>query len=230
MKLRRTEETKKEDLTELVDLITEDEPKSEVVEINKKEGKRLEKESKKKEPRESIVDKLKNKLKKKDNKVEKTEEENGMKKRKKRKFKLDLSVIIFFIIILLVGALVFYLTVGQRGSKYGDRLRGIENISFTKKDKNKYVESLTSNENVKSASIDIQGRIIYVIVDFKDYVSLDDARNIVNDSLANLSDEVKGFYDINALITKSDEQANEEGKKEFPRSGYKRKTSGIIVW
>ena len=152
------------------------------------------------------------------------------KPRTKRRFKLDLSVIIFIVIILLVGFLVFYLTIGQRGNKYGDRLDGIEKISFTKKDKNSYVDSLKNNENIKSASIDIQGRIIYVIVDFKDYVSLDDARNIVNDSLANLSDEVKGYYDINALITKSDEQANEEGKKEFPRSGYKRKTSGIIVW
>lgn len=152
------------------------------------------------------------------------------KTRTKREFKLDLSVIIFFVIILLVGALVFYLTIGQRGNKYGDRLRGIEKISFTKKDKNKLVDSLKGNEAIKSASLDIQGRIIYIIVDFKDYVSIDDARNIVSDSLVNLSDEVKGYYDINALITKSDEKANEEGKKDFPRSGYKRKTSGSIVW
>ncbi len=148
----------------------------------------------------------------------------------KKKFKIDLSVIIFIVVVLLIGLVIFYLTLGQRGNKYGDRLRGIEKISFTKKDKNKYIDSLKGNETVKSASIDIQGRIIYVIVDFKDYVSIDDARNIVSDSLGNLSDEVKGYYDINALITKSDEQPNEEGNKQFPRSGYKRKTSGTIVW
>lgn len=148
----------------------------------------------------------------------------------KRKFKLDLSVIIFVAIILIVGILVFYLTIGQRGNKYGDRLRGIEKISFTKKDKSKFVDALKNNEAVKSASIDIQGRIIYVIVDFNESISIDDARNIVSDSLSNLSDEVKGYYDINALITKSDEKPNEDGKTQFPRSGYKKKTSGSIVW
>ena len=76
----------------------------------------------------------------------------------------------------------------------------------------------------------------------KEEVSLDDAKNIGNESLNNLSDAVKGYYDINVLITKKDEKGTEESKldadgnekkvihKEFPISGYKNNSSDHIVW
>lgn len=193
---------------------------------------------------------IKNKDKKKEKIVEnKTEvekplkeKENIMSKKPKRKIKIDLSIIIFVAIIVLLFVIVLLLTLGNGGNKYGNRLKGIDKISFTKKDKNKFVNSIKSNENVNSASIDIQGKIIYVIVDVKENVSVEDAQNIVNGSLENLSDAVKGFYDINALVTKKEEvpvetvSVDSEGKekkesnKSFPISGYKNNSSENIVW
>lgn len=174
--------------------------------------------------------------------VEIKEESKDMKRRLKKKFKLDLPVIIFIAVVALIAAVVLYLTIGNRGSKYGDRLRGINKISFTKKDKNKFVDSIKSNDKVNSASIDIQGKLIYIMLDVKKDVSIGDAEKIVNDSLSNLSDAVKGYYEINALITKKEEVPTEETKQDaegkekkiehrvFPISGYKNNTSDHIVW
>lgn len=224
MKLRSKKETKKEDLTELVDKITEnfnDELTEEVKEI------------------EEII--TEEEPKKETKKEEKKEVKEPMSKRRK-KFKIDLSIIIFIAVLLLAAGLVIFLTIGNGGSKYGERLKGIEKISFNKKDKNKIIDGIKANENVNSASLDIQGKIIYIIVDVKENVSLDDAKNIVNESLNNFSDAVKGYYDINALITKKEEKGTEEIKtdgdgketkiihKEFPISGYKNNSSDHIVW
>jgi hypothetical protein len=170
------------------------------------------------------------------------EESKDMSRRRKLRFKIDLPVVIFVVIILLVLGLVLYLTVGQRGNKYGTRLHGIDKISFTKKEKNKFIDSIKSNDKVNSVSIDIQGKLIYIMADFKTDVSADDAKNVINESLNSLSDAVKGFYDINALITKKDEVPTEESKidadgnekkvehRVFPISGYKNNDSDHIVW
>ena len=259
MKTKKTKDINKMDLTELVDLIADDDnnEKSEAVEIDKKtikaEKKKAAKEAKLKAKEEKRIDKIAKKATKEDkeekivkaNKEEKPaeEKEETMGRKKKFKFKIDFSVIIFIVIVLIIGLLVLYLTVGQSGNKYGTRLKGIEKISFKKKDKSKVVDGLKANENVKDASIDIEGRIIYIIFDVKENVSKDDAKNIANDSLGNLSDEVKGFYDIVVIIKKTEEKIEEvtitegdgssetkEIRREFPISGAKRKTSDHIVW
>ena len=238
MKFKKTKETKtkKEDLTEVIDKITEnfdDELLEETRELKeimeeevKEEPKKSEEPKKVEEPKKEIV---------------KQKEEKVM-ARPKKKFKLDMSIIIFIFVLVLIGGIVIFLTVGHGGSKYGERLKGIEKISFTKKDKDKFINSIKSNENVNSASIDIQGKIIYVIVDVKENVSIEDARNILNGSLENLSDKVKNYYDLNALITKKAEVPTEEVKtdadgketkvehRDFPISGYKNNSSDHIVW
>ena len=170
------------------------------------------------------------------------EKSNDMSRRRKLRFKFDLPVVIFIVIIVLVAGLVLYLTIGQKGNKYGNRLHGIEKISFKKKDQSKFADSIKSNDKVNSVSVDIQGKLIYIMVDFKNDVSAEDAENVINESLNNLSDAVKGFYDINALLTKKDEVPTEESKidaegnekkvehRVFPISGYKNNDSDHIVW
>lgn len=234
MKLRKTKETKKVDLTEVVDQMTDNfeddllEETREIEEIVNEEPKKEVKKELKLVPRKDL---------------NKTKEEKDMSKSKRKfKFKFDMSIIIFIFILIVIGGIVLFLTIGNGGNKYGERLKGIDKISFTKKDKNKYVESIKSNERVNSVSLDIQGKLIYVIVDVKEDVSVEDAQNILNESLGNLSDEVKGFYDINALVTKKDEVPTEEIKtdsegketkienKNFPISGYKNNSSENLVW
>lgn len=231
MKLRK-KEPKKEDLTDIIDKITENFNDELTEEVNEIEDIINDEEENKEEVKEVKAKKIEIKEKK----------EEPMSKRTRKKFKIDLSIIVFVSILLLVAGVVVFLTIGNGGDKYGERLKGIEKISFSKKDKNKIVDELKKNENVTSASLDIHGRLIYIMFNVKEEVSLDDAKNIGNESLNNISDAVKGFYDINILITKKDEKGTEETKldedgkekkiihKEFPISGAKRKTSDHIVW
>ena len=205
MKLRK-KETKKEDLTDIVDKITENFNDELTEEVNEIEDIINDEEETKEEVKEVKAKKIEIKEKK----------EEPMSKRTRKKFKIDLSIIVFVAILLLVAGVVVFLTIGNGGNKYGERLKGIEKIKFNNKDKNKLVDGLKGNENVNSASL--------------------------NDSLNNLSDEVKAYYDINALITKKEEKGTEEtrldadGKeekiihKEFPISGYKNNSSDHIVW
>ena len=234
MKLRKTKETKKdeydnyekEDLTEVIDKMTEnfdDELTKETKEI------------------EEIVDDKTTELEEIKEEI-KSKEVKEMPKRRRKKIRVDFSIIVLIAVLLLVAGVVLFLTIGNGGSKYGTRLKGIEKISFTKKDKNKFLEAIKSNENVNSASMDIQGKIIYVMVDVKENVSVEDARNIINGSLDSLSDAVKGYYDINALVTQKNEVPTEEVKtdtegketkiehRNFPISGYKNNSSDHIVW
>ncbi|MBP3635668.1 MAG: hypothetical protein J6J17_04385 [Bacilli bacterium] len=167
-------------------------------------------------------------------------------KNKKLKRLLKNKKFIIFMILLLVLIICLFLLKGiffpGGGSNYGNRLDGIEKISFTKKDQEKINQFINNNEKVTSSKINIHGKIINVIYNVNKDVSLDDAKNIATSSLEKFDDTVKGFYDIQFIITMTDEKGeetqttDENGKtittvvKKFPLMGYKNSSKEAIVW
>lgn len=160
-----------------------------------------------------------------------------------RKFKkIKVGYVLAFVIIILIAILVLKLVLPSSRSKYGDRLDGIEKITFGDKEKEAIVKKIKESDKVTDAKIDVKGKIIYVIYNVKKDCSKDDAKNIGNDSLSVISDEVKNFYDLNYIISKNDEEGQkvteqkEDGTsvekvvKEFPVMGYKNKKTGGLVW
>lgn len=122
-------------------------------------------------------------------------------------------------------------------SAYGNRLTGIEDIKFEKKDKNTVIDKIKENENVTDAKMNVHGKIINIIYNVKKEMSFDDSKKIAEESLGLFSEDVKKFYDIQFIITKNDEEGKEvedngEKKiiKEFPKMGYKNAKSEGIVW
>ena len=158
---------------------------------------------------------------------------------KNKTFILFMILFIIFLICLFILRGVFF---PGGGSNYGNRLEGIKKISFTKKDQNKVVDELKKNDKVKSAKMNIHGKIVNVIFDVKKDVSTGDSKKIAEESLKNFSKEVKEFYDIEYIITKTEEKGKEtkttdedgktvtEIKKEFPIMGYKNSNKNSIVW
>lgn len=148
-------------------------------------------------------------------------------------------VLVFIICLILLKVLLFP---SNNTSKYGNRLDGIEDIKFSKSDKDKVVNSIKENEKVSSAKMNVHGRIVNVIFNVNKDTSIDDAKAIANESLGNFSDEVKGYYDIEYIITMTDEEGvkqevtNEEGKteevvtKSFPIMGYKNTKTNELIW
>lgn len=167
-----------------------------------------------------------------------------MKKKIKNLFKNKRFVMFFALSIILLICLIIIIRIffPGRGSNYGNRLDGIKKISFTEKDQNKIVNEIKKDEKVSNSKMNIHGKIINVIYNVNKDVSVDDARAIAAASLNNFSDKVKGFYDIEFIITKTDEAGEEvqitkddgttstEIRKQFPIMGYKNSGSDNIVW
>ena len=163
-------------------------------------------------------------------------------KPKKRFKKIKIGYIFAFVIIIAFVVVILKLVLPSSGvNKYGDRLEGIKDYPVSDKAKNKVIKNIKDREQVESCSIDIQGKIINVIFTVKKDVSIDDARNIANESLGEFSEKIKGYYDIQFMIKKKDEEGRKETKTiddetkeitiyEFPIMGYKNKKAEGIVW
>lgn len=158
-----------------------------------------------------------------------------VKKRKLKKIKL--GYVLAFLAILIVIIIAIKLVLPSGSSKYGNRLDGIKMITFGKTEEKKIVNKVKESDKVTEAKIDVQGKIINVIFNVKKDTSKDDAKKIASDSLSAVSDKVKGFYDIQYMITKEDEEPTKEEKDgktiektEFPIMGYKNSKKDNIVW
>ncbi len=158
---------------------------------------------------------------------------------KNKRFLIFLALLVIIIVCMFLLLRLFFPS-GE--SNYGNRLDGIEKISFTKKDQESVTKFISDNEKVSSSQMNIHGKIINVIYDVKKDVTEEDAKNIAVSSLEKFSDEVKGFYDIQFIITKTEEEGekvettDENGKtitnelKKFPIMGYKNSKNDSIVW
>ena len=134
------------------------------------------------------------------------------------------AFILIFLIILAILAKDMFFSSG--GDVYGNRLEGIENYKVTEEIKNKVTEELKKDEKVNSATIRVQGKVIYVSIDYIKDVSLDNAKEIATKSLQNFTDEIKSFYDIQYMLTQKEVEESEL----FPTMGSKNVKATTIVW
>ncbi len=136
---------------------------------------------------------------------------------------IGLFILTFLIVVGIITKDMFF---SNGGDVYGNRLDGIENYKVSDEIKTKVIEELEKNEKVNTASIRIQGKIIYVNIDYTKEVSLDNAKEIATKSLQNFTDDIKKFYDIQYLLTQKEDEESEV----FPTMGSKNVTATTIVW
>lgn len=146
---------------------------------------------------------------------------------KKKRRRLKLGYVFASIILLLVIIFGIKMILPSNSSKYGDRLDGIKKIKFNKEDQEKIVKKVKESDKVVDAKLEVKGKRIDVIIYVNKDTSLDDAKNVANSSLEVISDEVKGFYDIEYMVDKKDRDENDHT---FPKMGSKKNTSKGIVW
>ena len=147
---------------------------------------------------------------------------------KNKKFVVIFSLVVISLICIIMLLLILSPNTGK--SVYGNRLNGIKNIKFTTNDKNKVIKSLKDNEKVTDAKMNVHGKIVNIIFNVEKDTSIDDSKAIAASSLNNFTEDVKGFYDIEVIITKNDEEKDENGNKSFPIMGYKNSSSEGLVW
>ena len=167
-----------------------------------------------------------------------------MKKKIKKLLKNKTFVLfaIIFAVFLVIIILLWRVFFPGSGSNYGNRLDGIEKISFTEKKQKSITNFIKEQDKVNSSKMLIHGKIINVIYDVKEDATIEEAKAIATLALGKFSKEVKGFYDIEFMITKEKEKGEEveitkddgttakEIKKQFPIMGYKKSSRDSIVW
>ena len=122
--------------------------------------------------------------------------------------------------------LLKYFYFGNGGSKYGDRLDGIEAVAITDDKKNSVVEDIKQRKNVKDAKIEVSGKIIYIRIAFEAGADLDTSKSIAVKSLEQFSEEEKKFYDVHFTLVSEKTDTNEG----FTIMGAKNVNGTNLIW
>lgn len=125
-----------------------------------------------------------------------------------------------------IGLLLKYFYFGNGGSKYGDRLDGIEAVLIADDKKNEVANSLKEEKNVKDATVTVTGKIIYIRIAFEAGADLETSKSIAVKSLEQFSEDEKKFYDVNFTLV-SDKTDNSDG---FTIMGAKNVNGTNLVW
>lgn len=136
--------------------------------------------------------------------------------------------IVVIVILLLAGALLvknlFFF--GGSGTLYGNRLDGIENVKLKDDTLKNIISEIEKVEQVTKASQRLEGKILNFSIDVSNGMTVEGAKKLVDPILSSLTEEELAFYDIQVIITCSE---NEESDI-YPIMGYKHRTSSDFVW
>lgn len=136
------------------------------------------------------------------------------------------SIIIVGILLIFYG-LINYFYLGNGSNKYGDRLDDIDKYKISEKTEKKVKELYKDITSVREIKINLSGKIIYITIDFKENIKLDDAKGLAVKSLDEFSDKIKSYYDIQYILT--GDTLEKEGNL-FPIMGSKFKNNSQIIW
>lgn len=104
------------------------------------------------------------------------------------------------LVIIIILMYIFSSIFTSNGNNYGDRLRGIKDVEIAKSKLSSVSDKIKENSEVTKASVRVQGKIVYLDIEFNADTSLDKAKEIANSSLDNFSDKEKKFYDFEYIL------------------------------
>ncbi len=134
------------------------------------------------------------------------------------------AILVACLVAIIIVTFSFFL--GGNKDVYGDRLEGIDKYPITETMKNEYIASLKENKSVTEVSMNTKGKIIYIIIDFVQDTSLEEAKGLAATSIVNLSEDILSFYDINFTL-KCEKSENSDG---FTILGAKNVAGSGLVW
>ena len=134
-----------------------------------------------------------------------------------KKNKYTIIVFVIFVILFILGWMLFGLVMPKTGSPvYGDRLKKIEGIEVKDDQSKKIIDDLKAKDFITDATIDIKGAIVNVIVTVKEKTEVKTAKEAGDIILKVLDDKQKSAYDVQLFV--KNEKDNING---YPFIGYK---------
>ena len=125
------------------------------------------------------------------------------------------TIAIVCILVILIGLLTS-----------GDRLDGIEEVEISDSAREDIVSFYEENDKVNEASVDLKGKIVYIIIDVVKGTTKAQAQTLANSGLKEFSEEEVDYYDFQFIVTCEDEKDS----KIYPTMGYKNNTSAKVAW
>lgn len=110
------------------------------------------------------------------------------------------AILLVCAIAIIVVVLKYF--IGSRRSVYGSRFDNMK-VKITDAQQNEYIKGLEANTNVTKVRFRVSHKTLYISVTFKDDIKLEDAKKIIDESLALFPDDIKETYDINYTIKNS---------------------------
>ena len=126
------------------------------------------------------------------NKIKKVWEEN------KVLLVLGIILIICLVVVVIVSLTYFY---SSSDTVYGNRLDETKNVPINNKLLEDIEEELKQNESVKEAEAYVKGKIVYVIINFKDATEMEDGKEIASSVLDLFNEDELNIYDVEFTIT-----------------------------
>lgn len=140
---------------------------------------------------------------------------------------LSLICFLAFIIILIMVYIFFSVFIGG-SNKYGNRLDGIEKVELSKNDLTEVADFLKEKDEVTDASVRVQGKIVYIHIEFTRETTLDQAKEVANESLDQFDKDEKSFYDFGYSLTQVEQEGTED--QGFVVTGTKNAKLDNISW
>ena len=133
-------------------------------------------------------------------------------------------LVILFLVFIFIGFRKMYFT--SNGDVYGNRLEGIEKVPIKDDVLDKAKKELLDSEKVENVTIRLQGKIVYFTIDYKEDVSIDQAKEIATKTLTEFTEEQKKFYDFSYFLT----QSKVKDSDSYPTMGNKHPKYATIAW
>ena len=134
-----------------------------------------------------------------------------------RKNKYTIIAIFVLIIFVLVLAKFKNIFVPDDGKAvYGGRLTELKDKEIKAVDLNKITDKIKENEQVLEASSKIHGKIINLLIEVKDDLSVASAKEIASNTIGMFENGELSIYSLQVYVSKQDSKLNN-----FPIIGYK---------
>lgn len=126
-----------------------------------------------------------------------------------------------------IGILFYkFFYAGTSGSKYGNRLNGIENYPLSKTLQDDIKSLYKDNSKIGEIKVTNEGRVVYINMNFKETLKVSEAESLAEKALEKIGENNLTYYDVQFILTYSGEEENEN----FPVFGAKSSNSLKVVW
>lgn len=143
-----------------------------------------------------------------------------------RKNKYSIIAIVILIILVIIGGQIKKIFVPDEGkAAYGSRLDEIKEHELDDELFKNIESKLKEDGRILEVQNKVHGKIINLIITVNDEMSIGDAKNVANSTIALFTNNELSYYSLQIYIKKNNDTLNN-----FPIIGYKGTTSSELIF